>query len=72
MDWETSDHMMSTMMGWIIPCKGEVQMECEAFHHETYTDDKCTDEGSWKSQFVCVGYQATPNNCRSVTCKREL
>ena len=38
----------------------------------TYTDDKCTDEGSWKPHFVPVSHQATPNNGGCVAGKGEL
>ena len=39
---------------------------------KTYTDDKGTDEGRWKPQFVCICYQATTNDCGSIACKSEL
>lgn len=37
-----------------------------------YTDDKCTDEGSWQSQLVSVGHQTASNNGGCVASKGEL
>ena len=37
-----------------------------------YTDDKCTDEGSWQSQLVSVGHKAASNNGGCIASKGEL
>ena len=37
-----------------------------------YTDDKCTDEGSWQPQLVPVGHETATNNGRCVASKSEL
>ena len=37
-----------------------------------YTDDKCTNEGSWQSQLVPVGHETATNNGGCVASKSEL
>ena len=37
-----------------------------------YTNDKCTDEGSWQSQLVPVGNETAANNGGCVASKSEL
>ena len=52
--------------------KGVFTFIMTACMQSTYTDDKRTDEGSWKPHFVLAGHQAASNNGGCIAGEGEL